>query len=316
MPLKLPFTLNFGTLLRTPRLQDHAAVLDRRHVYILPSKAGLLFGLMLVGMLIGSINYSLNLGYALAFWLMGLGVVAMLHTWRNLAYISITAGKCPPVFAGETARFTLRITDERGRERYAIGLRIGNQAPIFCNVPAFGSCEPIIELPAQQRGWLKPGRIGIFTRFPLGLFHTWGYADLGLACLVYPQPAPHGMPLPTALPQHHPQGLLTANGDEDLSGVRAYRMGDSMRRVDWKASAREQGMYTKEFEGQGQLVPWLDWDALVGSDTERKLSQLTRWVLDAHEAGLAFGLRVPGVTLQPARGEAHFRAALKTLALL
>jgi uncharacterized protein (DUF58 family) len=315
MQLKLPFTFNWNTLLRTPRLQDHAAVLDRRHVYILPSKAGVLFGLMLVGMLIGSINYSLNLGYALAFWLMGLGVVAMLHTWRNLAYLSIAAGKCPPVFVGETARFALRISDERGRDRHAIGLRAGDQPVVFCDVTAFGNCEPVLEIPATKRGWLKPGRISVFTRFPLGLFHTWGYADLGLACLVYPQPAKSGLPLPVAVPQHHPQGLLTANGDEDLSGVRAYRLGDSMRRVDWKASAREQGLYTKTFEGQGQLAPWLDWDALPGNDVERKLSQLTRWVLDAHEAGLAFGLRLPGLTLQPASGEAHFREALKALAL-
>lgn len=316
MQLKLPFPFNLGVLLRTPKLQDHTVVLDRRHVYILPSKSGVLFGLMLVGMLIGSINYSLNLGYALAFWLMGLGVVAMLHTWRNLAYLSITAGKCPPVFAGETARFTIKIADDRGRERFAIGLRFGDQPPVFCDVPAFGISEPVLQIHAQQRGWLTLGRIGIFTRFPLGLFHTWGYADLGQACLVYPQPAPYGMPLPVALPQHHSQGLLTAHGDEDLSGIRAYRLGDSMRRVDWKASAREQGMYTKEFEGQGQLVPWLDWDTLPGNDSEHKLSQLTRWVLDAHEAGLSFGLRLPGVALQPARGEAHFREALKMLALL
>ncbi len=316
MRLKLPFTFNFSTLLRPPKLQNHAAVLDRRHVYILPSKAGVLFALMLVGMLVGSINYSLNLGYALAFWLMGLGVVAMLYTWRNLAYLSIAAGKCPPVFVGEPARFALHVADERGRDRHAIGLRVGGQPVVFCEVPAFGSCEPVLEIPATKRGWLKPGRISVFTRFPLGLFHTWGYADLGLACLVYPHPARHGTPLPVAVPQQHAQGLLTTSGDEDLSGVRAYRQGDSMRRVDWKASAREQGMYTKEFEGRGQQAPWLDWDALPGNDTEHKLAQLTRWVLDAHEAGLAFGLRLPGLTLQPASGEAHFRAALKALALL
>lgn len=306
----------FSTLLRPPKLQDHAATLDRRHVYILPSKSGLLFALMLVGMLIGSINYSLNLGYALAFWLMGLGVVAMLHTWRNLAYLSVAAGKCPPVFAGDTARFTLKLSEQEGRVRHAIAMRAGKLAPVFYDVAAFDTCEAVLAIPATRRGWLKPGRISIFTRFPLGLFHTWGYADLELACLVYPQPAQTGMPLPVAVPQHHPQGLLTANGDEDLSGVRAYRPGDSMRRVDWKASAREQGLYTKTFEGQGQLAPWLDWDALPGNDVERKLSQLTRWVLDAHDTGVAFGLRLPNLTLQPASGEAHFREALKALALL
>lgn len=302
-------------LLRTARPTQGSALLDRRHVYILPSKAGLVFGLMLLGMLVGSINYSLNLGYALTFWLAGLGLVGMLATWRNLAHLKLAPGKAQPVFAGEIARFPLRMAETKGRARSAIGLRFKNEAAVYGDVAAMGESCIVLEQSAKQRGWLTPGRVTVFTRFPLGLFHTWGYADLNLACLVYPAPATHSLPLPHALPWQHPQGLQSTSGDEDLSGLRSYRLGDSMRRVDWKASSREQGMLTKTFEGQGQLAPWLDWDALPGHDTEHKLSQLTRWVLDAHEAGVAFGLRLPGLTLNPASDENHFREALKALAL-
>jgi hypothetical protein len=35
-------------------------------------------------MLIGAINYNLSLGHALVFLLAGLGLVAMVHTFRNL----------------------------------------------------------------------------------------------------------------------------------------------------------------------------------------------------------------------------------------
>lgn len=302
-------------LLRTARPTQESALLDRRHVYILPSKAGLVFGLMLLGMLVGSINYSLNLGYALTFWLAGLGVIGMLATWRNLAHMKIAPGKTEPVFAGEIARFPLLIAETKGRARYAIGLRFKNEPAVYGDVAAMGETCMVIEQVARHRGWFKPGRVTIFTRFPLGLFHTWGYADLNQTCLVYPTPAPHNLPLPHALPWQHPQGLQSTSGDEDLSGLRSYRLGDSMRRVDWKASSREQGMFTKTFEGQGQLAPWLDWDTLPGHDTELKLSQLTRWALDAHESGVAFGLRLPGLTLTPASDENHFREALKALAL-
>lgn len=304
-----------GQLLRTARPAQESALLDRRHVYILPSKAGVVFGLMLLGMLVGSINYSLNLGYALTFWLTGLGLVGMLATWRNLAHLYITPGKTQPVFAGEIARFSLRISEDKGRARFALGLRFKDNPVVYGDIPANAETTVVLEHPARQRGWLKPGRITVFTRYPLGLFHTWGYADLNQTCLVYPAPAPHNLPLPHALPWQHPQGLQSTSGDEDLSGLRSYRLGDSMRRVDWKASSREQGMFTKTFEGQGQLAPWLDWNTLPGQDTERKLSQLTRWVLDAHEAGVAFGLRLPGLTLNPASGESHYREALKALAL-
>jgi uncharacterized protein (DUF58 family) len=303
-------------LLRTTRSNDRNAVFDRHHVYILPSKAGLLFALMIGGMLIGSINYSLNMGYVLAFWLIGLGVVAMLHTWRNLAYLNIAAGKAPPVFAGENARFSLIVSESNGRKRHAIGLKTNPDNIEYCNVPAFGTTEITLNTPTSKRGWLQAPKVSIFTRFPLGLFHTWGYVQCDVRCLVYPQPAKHSLPLPTLVQQSHALGLQAAQGDEDLSGLRIYRQGDSMRRVDWKASAREQGLYTKEFEGQGQFAPSLDWETTPGGNAEAKIAQLTRWVLDAHDAGLAFGLRLPNATLKPASDETHFREALKALALL
>jgi uncharacterized protein (DUF58 family) len=42
---------------------------------------------------------------------------------------------------------------------------------------------------------------------------------------------------------------------------------------------------------------------------------LCRWVLDAHEQGEAFGLRLPGVTLEPNVGTAHRERCLDALAL-
>jgi uncharacterized protein (DUF58 family) len=270
---------------------------------------------MIGGMLIGSINYSLNMGYVLAFWLMGLGIVAMLHTWYNLAHLHISPSKTSPVFAGEEARFSLILSESSGRERMAIGLKTNSQTSMYCDVSAFGSTEITLSTPTRQRGWQALGKITVFTRFPLGLFHTWGYVESDLRCLVYPRPTQFSLPIPAAMQLSYSSGLKTAHGDEDFSNLRDYRLGDSMGRIDWKASAREQGLYTKEFEGQGQFSPWLEWETTPGADTEQKLSQLTRWVLDARAAGLAFGLRLPGYSLSPARDESHFRDALKALAL-
>jgi hypothetical protein len=51
-------------------------VLGQRRVYILPTGGGLFYGLTLVLMLLGSINYNLSLGYVLVFLLAGNGVHA------------------------------------------------------------------------------------------------------------------------------------------------------------------------------------------------------------------------------------------------
>jgi uncharacterized protein (DUF58 family) len=58
-----------------------------------------------------------------------------------------------------------------------------------------------------------------------------------------------------------------------------------------------------------------DWDSLAGLDAEARLSQLCRWVLDAHERREAFGLRLPGLSIPPNIGTAHRQHCLNSLAL-
>jgi uncharacterized protein (DUF58 family) len=316
MTLKLPaFIGDWRILLRTARQTSGHATLDRRHVYILPTRFGLLFGVVVLGMLLGAVNYSLSLGFILAFWLGGLGVVAMLHTWRNLAHLVVSPGRVDPVFAGGTARFHYLVSDHSHHPRYSIRLQRGEDIASGGDIAADGSAGFTLALPTERRGRLRPGRLMVSTTFPLGLFRAWGYVELDTAGLVYPCPAPPGAPLPIAAVDAKPQGSHAAGGDEDFSGLRSYRTGDSMRRVDWKASAREQGLFTKEFHGQGQQVLWLAWEMTPGRDVEARLSLLTRWVLSAQEAGLAWGLRLPGAQFAPGNGEAHLRDCLQALAL-
>jgi uncharacterized protein (DUF58 family) len=58
----------------------------------------------------------------------------------------------------------------------------------------------------------------------------------------------------------------------------------------------------------------LDWLRTPEKETEARLSRLTRWALDAHAAGLAFQLTLPGRTIVMGSGEAHLRQCLEALA--
>ena len=89
-------------------------VLGHRRVYIVPARLGWIFGATLGILLVGSINYALQLGFALTFLLAGMGLAAMVHTTRNLARLAVSAGRAEPVFAGEAAQFRLYL-DNRAR---------------------------------------------------------------------------------------------------------------------------------------------------------------------------------------------------------
>ncbi|MCJ7773902.1 MAG: hypothetical protein MUP22_12315, partial [Desulfobacterales bacterium] len=76
-----------------------------RRIYILPTAQGFLFIIILTGMLIGSINYSNNLGFLLTFLLGSMTFISMLYAIRNLTGIRILTSGAEPVFAEEPAVF-------------------------------------------------------------------------------------------------------------------------------------------------------------------------------------------------------------------
>jgi uncharacterized protein (DUF58 family) len=301
-------------LLRPPQ-ESGPVTLTRRRLYILPTRHGLIYALMLLVMLLGSINYANSMGFVLTFLLASLAVVSILHTYRNLAQLRVEAGKADPVFAGQEAHFHLSLDTPSVRPRFAVGLCRGKTAIAYCDIAAGHSAKLEFRVPATQRGLLHPGSFSLFSTFPLGLFRVWAHLNLGMHCLVYPRPAVESMKLPLASSDTQLQGQIQGDGQDDFSGLRGYRTGDGLSHIAWKAVAREQGMLTKQFSGEAAQELWLDWDSLAGMDTEARLSRLTRGVLDADQAGLNYGLKLPGLMHPPAHGQEQMRRCLQALAL-
>jgi uncharacterized protein (DUF58 family) len=292
-----------------------AIVLVQRRVFILPTRQGLMFAVVLLVMLAGSINYSLGLGFVLTFLLGSLGVNAMIYTFRNLANLRVTGGRTQPVFAGDTAFFTVHLENGGDADRYAIGLTHDRRQASFVDLMPRSTTPATAAVPAPRRGILRPGRLTLFTRFPLGLYYAWAYLDLDLRCIVYPRPAPRGLPMPPAATSAG-TGAERGHGQEDFSGLRQYNLGDSPRHIAWKAAARDQGLLTKQFTGRAETELWLDWAQLPPQmGVEERLSHLARWVLDAHAAGLTYGLRLPGANVDMAAGVAQRDRCLEVLAL-
>lgn len=290
-------------------------VLVQRRVFILPTRQGLLFAGVIVLMLIGSVNYDLSLGFILAFLLGATGIQSMLHTFRNLAHLHIAPGRVQPVFAGEQAQFRISIANFARAHRYSIGVTRDKVTADYVDVPPGDSVTATVAVPALRRGWLRPGRLTLFTFFPVALFRAWSYADLDMHCLVYPAPASPGLPLPPT-EAGRADGGVHGHGQDEFAGLRPYRPGDSPRHIAWKAAARDDALLTKQFAGRADAELWLSWEALPPTmDTERRIAHLARWVIDADRKGMAYGLRLPGLILPIAAGTAHRADCLRALAL-
>jgi uncharacterized protein (DUF58 family) len=304
----------WSRLMRRDQAESGPVTLTRRRVYILPSRTGIIFAVLLLAMLIGAINYQNSLAFIFTFLLTGMALVSMVHTFRNLNGLRFRVGHIQPVFAGEQAAFPLSVENPHGPQRLAIKLLFHSQPPQTLDLAVNGGQWLELHYPSSKRGWLHPGRITAYTRFPLGLFHAWAYINIEMQALVYPPPSADRKLPAEALVQDGSSGDQ-GKGDDDFASLRPYHPGDSLRHVHWKALAREQGLVTKQFGGGVSEQLWLKWELLGTLPTEEKLSRLTRWVLEADSRGMAYGLALPQREITPQRGDAHRRQCLEALAL-
>jgi uncharacterized protein (DUF58 family) len=291
----------------------HAVLLRRRRIYILPTRFGILFGAMAFAMLLGSLNYAASLGFTLTFLLTGLGLVMMHHCHNNLLGTEIKFVGAAPVFAGDRAEFKIAVGNAAATPRLEIELvhREHTAGPV--DVAAGGTEVLRLGVPTEKRGWVTLERFGVETRYPARLCRAWTWIHMEARCLVYPRPANPGRPLPFS-------GAAGVNGpptpgDDDFAGLRAAAPGDPLQRIAWKAYARNDVLLLKEFSSGTQEPCVLDWAMLPELGVEERLAQLTRWCLDADQAGRNVALRLPGVAIPLGTGPKHLAACLEALAL-
>lgn len=295
-------------------------VLHQRRVFILPTRAGMAYVLMLLGLFIGSVNYNLNMGFSLTFLAAGCALVGVYLTFRNLAFLRLTPGRCPSVFAGGQAQFGLVLANQGRHARYAISLVFldeAGQAPeITVDVPPYSENQVQLATPAPARGWLKAPRIRLQTTFPLGLLRAWSYWTPDMSVLVYPEPEAHAPPLPaSATGERDGSGRA---GQDDFAGVRNWQAGDPPSRLAWRQIARldsDSALVSKAFEGGMQAELCLDEGLLMELPPEARLSRLTRWVLEADARGLAWRLALGRHSVAASSGPAHRDECLRLLAL-
>jgi uncharacterized protein (DUF58 family) len=290
------------------------ALLGTRQIYILPTRHGLVFALVLLALALVAINYSNALAYLLTFLLASLAVVSLLHAQRNLLRLRVSVAGGEPVFAGEPAMFRVGLHNDRDA-RYALRLESAHAALPPFNVPAHDTRWVALSVPTAKRGWLDCPPLTLASVYPLGITRAWSRRlTLPARCLVYPKPA-EATPWQTAAGTEGESRPDVLQDGEDFTGLRAYQPGDPLARISWKTFARGQGLHTKEFRAPLGESVWLDWDAFAPHASETRLSLLCRAVLDAEDSGLAYGLRLPGVTIEPDSGAAHRHLCLEALAL-
>jgi len=307
------------------RIDLQTRQLKRQRVYIFPTVQGWVYAMMLIVMLFGAINYNNSMAFMLCFLLASLGLVCMLHTYRNLAGLIISSSKPKAVFAGQQALFPIQLDNRLGLERFSIKFELRGPVrkllrkkkeihQISIGIEAGKQPTSYYPIQSSKRGILTAERLKISTNFPLGIFIAWSYFKPDYSCLVYP--APNGQKqLPLNILNVDDADYGSQSGTDDFAGFRKYRPGDPVNSIAWKAFAKEQGLLIKQFSGKGSQTLILSWESISHiSDIESRLSQLCFWILLAEQSSLHYGLEIPNIRIEPGHGMHHKELCLEALA--
>ena len=286
--------------------------INRRRVYILPTRVGIMLALMLVAMLVAGLNYNSNLGLAFAFLMVSVALVTMHHCNRNLLGLQADVTTEVDAFAGGEAVFEFVLSNDSSVDRCDVEIECGGAAATR-TIPARSSESVAVAVPVARRGVVRMAEIELRTRYPFGWFHAWTYVQGPLTA--YVAPSPSGTRNPPGAAGNGAGARSELRGDEDFAGLRAYQPGVPLKHMAWKVLARGGEAAVRSYTSLAAQPEWLEWSSLEGQDTETRLSQLCQWVLQSAATQRVYGLRLPGHEIPPGRGAAHRFACLRALAV-
>ncbi len=286
-----------------------------RQIFILPTRFGWMLGLLMFGMLMGSLNFNNNLGLLTTFVVAGLGLVSMLLAYNNLRGIRIHRTSAEPVFAGQPLTLNITFINDQNRVRPALEMLAGKFRVEF-DLPGSSLEEVGIRIPTHHRGWLKPDRLRLQTCHPIGLFEGWTWFWPERPVLVWPRPASHPPPLPSGHDLESGRQQRNEPEGEEFFSLRDWRSSDPVHRVAWKASQRHQTLLSREFRAEQSDHLTFDLALTPGRDLEERISNLTAWVLQAEREHLHWTLKLNDASHGPASGKRHCHHCLRMLAEL
>ena len=287
---------------------------------------GLGFVLMTLVVAIGATNTGNNGLYILVSLFLATLVVSGVVSRRNVEGLAVSLDGPAELFAGEPARFTIRLKNSGRLPRRGLLVKIGGAAApiLFPRLESGGEEARGVDLVFPRRGKRAKESLLVYSGFPIGLFRKGRVHETEDERIVYPAlilgrpPRPDPREVETGDPRSRRKGR-----GAEVRNLRDAVFGDDPRDVHWPQTARQGKFIIKERaaeEGRDSVVV-LDVHRPAGADPgwaalfESAVSEAAGLSMQLLARGSRVGLVVGGQVLPPGSGPAHRRALLTALAL-
>lgn len=281
-------------------------------IYILPSKFGLVFGVAVLSLFTGAINYQMSTIFLMTFLLGVIGLVSAWEAHSNLKDLSIKLISIEDTEQEKPAQITL-LLQPNYKIRYGLEFQWGNQSTIRVEKVPKEGLEFFSPIVTTQRGYFSIPPLIISSLYPFGLFRVWSYIYFDAHYYVYPQPVDPGF-WPQTYPKPNSKHKELPGDEEfyDLKQVENPWVQANL--IAWKIAAKEQGWYLKtqdSNEGECWLFKLSD---TPQADLETKLQHLSFWLQSAEANHYLYGLELSQPSTNFSCGAYYLQQCLRQLA--
>ena len=276
--------------------------LGLRSLYIVPSRFGLLWLATLALLLLVAIQTASNSTLLLGFLMLGLMLLAMFLTHDTLHGLTLRCGRPEPAFAAERTGYPLILETRSLRPPLRLRFRDGSEAADL--QLSAGISTLALPWTPQCRGWQQPPQLQIETIAPLGLFICWTRWRPPQAQLIWPRRRPG--------PVGEQPASQSSHGLDEWHDLRDVREQERPAVVDWTGAAKGRPLQVKVFTDPTKQEWMLE--PAPGIPLDRAVEHLAQRVMQLHQQGVRYGLRLRGISLAPGLGLRHRNACLQALA--
>ena len=307
------------TLLQKIRMRN------KMRIYIVPTWYCLLFSICLIAYASYGISSRNVIPITGTIVLFMIEMLAMVETNMNVRDVAVLSFRCVPTPENQEGMASAEMTAIDSVWAVGLSAKVKNGRSLK---PSLVSLDPkktkstlaTVRLPPKPRGIHDLPALQIGSRFPLGMFHAWRNITFPGTQVVYPQPKGESLETLTLA-----QARAEKNGpaetthaqqlDQEYKQHKEFSPGESVRRIDWRASSRRAKIISKEFAGQpGTASLIFRWSDTTQMQPEDKLRQLSLWIQEAKARNLSYGLETPQRIIPCAQGEGQWRRCVTHLA--
>jgi len=250
-------------------------------------------------------NY--NIVYIMMFFLVSVALVSTFFGVLNLYPLQAEFLNHSQFFAASRGKFSLLITNDENFNLYDLHFFFEDSKVSLESLEALSSKVIEFETSFEHRGVYQLDSCHVESLFPL--IHEKKSRNFSIDKHIVVYPKPDGISLMKVVShQRHQSGDIS-----DFKGITRFEDGENLSAIHWPSLAKNDTLMSKRFIFS-QTIKKLKFNfSQMNGNTEEKLSQLTKWVLEASEFHLDFTLEIAGETLDSTKDDVD--AILTKLAL-